>query len=264
MTYNIRAGLGFGSARTESDMGTRLGEIADVIRAADADVVLLQEVDQGVQRTGEIDEPAVLADLLEMNHAFAPAIELQGGRYGVALLTRWEIASQSVHLLFQPNLSETHPDLPDYFSEQRVAQIAQLVSGELTLTVVNTHLGLTKEQRTQQLGEIAEFLAQMDALSPLVLGGDLNCEPDSSELAPIRRLLRDAYQDFRDDRGLLLDMPIADRLTFPADEPVRCIDYLFVQSASLDVVETEVVETAASDHRPVFSRLRFVDAPVSD
>jgi endonuclease/exonuclease/phosphatase family metal-dependent hydrolase len=260
MTYNIRVGLGLKGSWTGHDPTENLAAIADVIRDSGTDIVLLQEVDRGVERTGGIDEAALLAQHLAMDHRHAPALQHQGGEYGVALLTTWEIRDHEIRRLFRPDHTETHPELPDYFSEQRVAQIARLASGEANLTVVNTHLGLTREQRLPQLAEIAQILDQCLADGPVLFGGDLNCEPDAPELLPVRALLRDCYHGFTDQRRLLRDVPIAERLTFPSDAPVRCIDYLFVSDRDVEVLETAVIDTTASDHRPVVTRITLEPA----
>ncbi len=257
MTYKIRVGLGLKGSRSGHDPTENLAAIAEVIRDSGAAIVLLQEVDRGVERTGGIDEAALLAQHLAMDHAFAPAIEHQGGHYGIAILASGEILDQQVHLLFRPDHSETHPELPVYFSEQRVAQVARVRVGESEVTVINTHLGLTQEQRDHQLEQLAHIAREAIDPGPVILGGDLNCEPDALELSPLRALLRDCYHRFEDERGLLRNIPIRDRLTFPADAPNRCIDYLFISGHQLDVIETEVLETTASDHRPVVTRLTF-------
>jgi endonuclease/exonuclease/phosphatase family metal-dependent hydrolase len=153
ITYNIRAG--FGPASHEAaEVPARLQSIAALISSEEADVVLLQEVDCNTTRSGEIDEAATLADLSSMNVFFAPAIPLQGGSFGVALLANWDIESAEGHPLFNPDYSESHPEYPDYFSEQRVALVADLVSGERRLHVITTHLGLTPDQREQQILQI--------------------------------------------------------------------------------------------------------------
>jgi endonuclease/exonuclease/phosphatase family metal-dependent hydrolase len=208
-----------------------------------------------VERTGSIDEAAILAEQLGMHHAFAPAIPLQGGEYGIAILSRMPIASpESVALPFT-DYSRRLPNLPGYFSEPRVAQIVRVASGELELSVINTHLGLTRDQRMDQLEEVADLIHDALVDGRVIFGGDLNAEPDALELVPVRRLLDDCYHGLEGEDGLRHDIPIRDRLTHPSDEPNKCIDYLFISRWAIDVLSTEVLETTASDHRPVVTRL---------
>src|ERR1044071_240107 len=84
MTYNIHVGVGM-------DKKLDLQRIADVIRKHDPDLVGLQEVDRGVQRTQRIDEIVELAKLTRMDYAFAFNLPYQGGQYGVAILSRLPI-----------------------------------------------------------------------------------------------------------------------------------------------------------------------------
>src|SRR5947208_1344134 len=86
MTYNIHVGVGM-------DKKLDLPRIADVIKREHIDLVGLQEVDRGVERTQRIDEIAELAKLTRMDYAFAFNLRYQGGQYGVAILSRFPISS---------------------------------------------------------------------------------------------------------------------------------------------------------------------------
>ena len=68
-----------------------LPRIAKVINDQKPDLVGLQEVDRGVERTQHIDEIAELAKLTKMDYAFAFNLPYQGGQYGVAILSRFRI-----------------------------------------------------------------------------------------------------------------------------------------------------------------------------
>src|SRR5205807_16398 len=59
MTYNIHVGIGM-------DKKTDLKRIADVINNQHPDLVGLQEVDRGVERTQRVDEIAEIAKLTRM------------------------------------------------------------------------------------------------------------------------------------------------------------------------------------------------------
>src|SRR5213082_4003434 len=61
MTYNIHVGVGM-------DKKLDLPRIAAVIKDQRADIVGLQEVDRGVERTGRIDEIGELAKLTHMDY----------------------------------------------------------------------------------------------------------------------------------------------------------------------------------------------------
>src|SRR5947199_10169181 len=84
MTYNIHVGVGM-------DKKLDLQRIASVINAQHPDLVGLQEVDRGVERTQRIDEIAEIAKMTKMDYAFAFNLSYQGGQYGVAILSRLPI-----------------------------------------------------------------------------------------------------------------------------------------------------------------------------
>ena len=85
-TYNIRHGRG-------SDDVLDLDRTARAIAALDADIVALQEVDEKVRRSGNVDQAATLGKVLGMYHAFGSFMDYDGGRYGLAILSRWPIES---------------------------------------------------------------------------------------------------------------------------------------------------------------------------
>ncbi len=253
MTYNIKVGLGESGLPAPKDPRPTLERIAEFIRSENADLVLLQEVDRFMKRSRELDEVAILGELTEMRTAFAPAITDGEAEYGIAVLSRMPLENVRVVKLPRIDYAETHPTVPGWFSEQRMVLVVRVENG---VTAINTHLGLTKEQRLQQTEAIAEIVEEeREAGRAVIVGGDLNAEPDAAELLPLRRLLRDVFHDHRQESGLLSDMPIRTRYTFPAGDPNRCIDYLFVDADTFDVEEAKVPGITLSDHLPVTARL---------
>src|SRR5438128_8533094 len=65
--------------------------LAEALREAGADLVGLQEVDVGCSRSGCADQAAELGAALGMASCFAPALQLEGGSYGNALLATPEL-----------------------------------------------------------------------------------------------------------------------------------------------------------------------------
>ncbi|MFP5299324.1 MAG: endonuclease/exonuclease/phosphatase family protein, partial [Actinomycetota bacterium] len=64
-TFNIHHGVG-------ADGRCDLTRIARVIGALEADVVALQELDVGWERSGRVDQPAALAEMLGFEVSFHP------------------------------------------------------------------------------------------------------------------------------------------------------------------------------------------------
>lgn len=226
LSYNIHHGEG-------TDGKLDLERIAGVIRSAEPDVVALQEVDQKVQRTGGVDQPAELARLTGMQVVFGPNIPLQGGHYGNAVLSRFPLGEQKNHRL--PNLE---------MGEQRgVMQVEiQVPSLEQPLVFLATHLDHRRDdrERRESATMINELSRQLNDRT-LFLAGDLNAMPDSPVLAEFAKVWKRSN-----------DAAVE---TSPAGKPTRQIDYVLNRASDpWRPVETKVLdEPSASDHRPILA-----------
>lgn len=230
LSYNIKSGLAGGI----SGLTRAMAPVA-------ADVVGLQEVDRGTERSGRRDQPRELADGLGLEHAvFGRSVPWPGGgEYGVALLSRHPLENVRTLPLYVP----TDERVDESLREARVLLSATVrPEGAVPFRVFVTHLGLAPEQRTVQAREIAAAARQAAVHGPVVLLGDLNGGPDAAELAPLFDALRDAHAPL--DR--------ADRNTFPADArgPDGIIVDYVLASAGADVRRAEIVRDVrgASDH----------------
>lgn len=82
-TFNI------GAAKVSS-----ISEIAKAIKASKVDIMALQEVDQLTQRSGNIDHLAELKKLTGMYGIYGAAIDYDGGKYGLAFLSKYPITQK--------------------------------------------------------------------------------------------------------------------------------------------------------------------------
>ncbi|MDZ4683613.1 MAG: endonuclease/exonuclease/phosphatase family protein [Planctomycetaceae bacterium] len=232
LSYNIHHGEGV-------DGKLDLERIANVIRSVSPDVVALQEVDRVTERTQRVDQPAELARLTGLTAVFEKNIDLQGGEYGNAVLTKLPIQSHRNHPL--PQLVE---------GEKRGALAVEVTCGGQPLTILGTHFDHRPEPgdriaSAKQLNQWATDHADQAAL----LIGDLNATPDSEPL----RLLKEQWRD-------TAAQPLP---TIPVGKPSRQIDFILVRPADRwRTVEIRVLdETVASDHRPIFAVLELRPAP---
>ncbi len=226
LSYNIHHGEGI-------DGRVDLERIAGAIVSARADLVALQEVDCEVSRSGSIDQPAELARLTGMHVAFGGNIELQGGRYGNAVLSRHPIMEHENHLL---------PRFDD--GEQRGVLVAKTKIpgvGE-TLLFLATHF----DHRSGD-GERVASARAINKLIPgdqiALLAGDLNDDAASATLS----LLETVWS--RTNHDLIA--------TVPVDHPTRQIDFVLYRPGDRwRVVKTRTLEEAvASDHRAILAEL---------
>ncbi len=147
-----------------SDVSQDASVIAKDITDNGLDIVGLQEVDQNTVRTGRKDQIKELADALGWHYGYGKAIDLEGGAYGIALVSKYPIVS-----------FETE-QLPSGSEEQRVVCHAVVRVGARLVNVFNTHLTWTGLQ-SQQFAKIAELL---DGLDNYIITGDFNCSDFSA------------------------------------------------------------------------------------
>ncbi len=221
MTYNVRNAIGM-------DGRCDVARVAALMRQNEADVVAVQEVDSATVRSGKRYVLGELAAEGLYYPVFAPAINYDGGKYGVGLLCR------------EKPVSVKRVPLPGR-EEKRVLLIVEF--GKYVMAC--THLSLTEADRMASLDIIRAEAARCS--KPFVLAGDLNDVPDSG-------IIKQLSRDFRILNNI-------NHNTYPADKPDRCLDYIAVYKPTGDDIVNRggrvVPEEKASDHRPVMAMLAF-------
>ena len=234
LSYNIHHGEGV-------DESLDLERIARVIRSVEPDLVALQEVDKGTERTNRIDQPGELSRLCGMQVVFERNIEFQGGEYGNAVLSKLPIVSHENHLL--PLFDE---------GEQRGVLEVRVDGGEGLGVVrfLSTHLDHRSgdEERLASARLINE-ITDRHAHLPTILAGDLN--------APFDGVVLDCFRE----RWRVSNAEPAP--TVPVGEPRRQIDFvLYRPEHRWESRETRVLDEAiASDHRAILAVLELKLAP---
>jgi endonuclease/exonuclease/phosphatase family metal-dependent hydrolase len=236
VSYNIHRAIGM-------DRRFRPSRVASILRHHDADIVLLQEVDDAAPRSGNLDLARELAEELDYPHyAVGHNVTLRRGRYGNATLSRW------------PILRERNIDLTVGSRKRRGCQHTSLCLERISghpheLEVFNLHLGLSPRERAIQIGRLvhsAEF-AGLDAQRPCLVGGDFN--DWRARLHPIfTEVLDFSCATERRSRGN------GTLRTFPSFSPTGGIDRLYYRGA-LRLIRARVcrlgLSRVASDHLPV-------------
>lgn len=237
LVYNIHAGK-------DAKGVDNLARVAQIVRDTKADVVLLQEVDKGTTRSGNVDQVAELTRLTGYHGVFGKTLDYQGGDYGIAILSRWAITKDTlIHLPVEP------PQFRSNVSYEPRGALRVVIASPLgLLRVVNTHMDASRED-TYRLQEAKTLLAiggaLRDSTGTTLIGGDLNSEPGSAVIALFAPASwRDVFRECGKRSGL----------SYPADVPVKRIDYLMMTGATRCTF-AEVLNTDASDHRPVLFRI---------
>ena len=229
--------------RSAGEVEEKLTLVAAVLARLDADVVLLQEV-----------ENLQLAEALAARAGYAEARLVEGfdpRGIDVAVLSRLAVEGYVSHL------GEVGPDGRPLWSRDCVEAH---VGGEGALVFVGTHLvslvtdpsGVRRLAQAARMREIADGLVHGVPGALVIAGGDLNDEPASPALAPL--LADGTWVDPLAEAGL------GETWTWTGAGRGARLDYLLVpSSASWRVVGASVEDgpdvLEASDHRPVVLEL---------
>lgn len=238
MTYNVHSCIGIDGEISPL-------RIAEVIDQCNPDIVALQELDAGLERTERIDQAHLIAMTLEMSFHFHASIQVKEGGYGNAVLSRSPVR------LIKAGALPTEPVNPQY--ERRGAVWTEVEVGDRKIQVLATHFGLNRRERTLQARAITgpEWLGHPECRPPAILCGDFNMLPGSTPYRAITRHLNDSQ------RGAKGKRPLG---TFPVQLPFMRIDHLFV-TPDLKVKGVHIPRTAvtkrASDHLPLIVTLEF-------
>lgn len=238
LVFNIHAG------KDAAGKGN-IADLAALVRTTRADVVLLQEVDRGTNRSGKVDQVQALIDATRLSGVFGRSLDYDGGQYGIAALARHGfVFNETIDLPVAPVQTRAGGS-----HEPRAALVTSAVTRHGRLQAVTTHLDPSTED-TYRLQEAQLVLNIVRARSsdetPVLVGGDFNAEPESAVIRKLRDGgLRDAWTECGHGDGL----------TYPADQPRKRIDYVFL-TGTLHCSAAEVIDTRISDHRPVLVTLR--------
>lgn len=215
MSYNIRNGIGM-------DEKVDYNRVADVIKRCDADFVALQEIDSVTGRSKGVDVVKKIAELTNMNSSYSKAIDYDGGAYGVGMLSK------------EKPINISRLPLPGS-EESRTILIAEFED----LIFSATHLSLTPQDQLRSL-KILDSIAK-NVEKPIILAGDFNFKPKSEQF---KMLIKNFV--------VLSDVA---KMTFPADKPKVCIDYIVLGkngSYNVKVENSDVIDAPLeSDHRPI-------------
>lgn len=287
LTWNISYAYGVGSDGTAYQAGQRerlkqnLEHMAQTIRASNADVVFLQEVDFDSSRSFDHNQLLELAGMTGLRHwarastwranyvpfPFWPPSEHFGAvDSGGGVLSRWPIKSCEVDLLVKPL---ERPWWYNLFYLHRYFQTVEIKVGERTLKVLNLHF--ESWDKGAKLAQARALVEKVKAERPDFIAGDFNMIPDGAikrsgfinpkdsyenDLAmrtvrqiPYRELVEDATYNLKEDAWF----------TFPSDRPDRRLDYIFFRPDWV-LMRKEVVtglHSEASDHLPLKAIFKF-------
>ncbi|MDR1499548.1 MAG: endonuclease/exonuclease/phosphatase family protein [Tannerellaceae bacterium] len=215
MSYNVHNFVGMDNVRDYQ-------RIADIINDVAPDAVAIQEADSVTLRSAGVYTLQELADRTGMYPVYAPAIDFQGGKYGVGILSK------------EKPLRVRSTPLPGS-EERRVLLVAEFEE----YVFACTHFSLTEKDRVTSVALLHE--AVRGTVKPLFLAGDMNSTPGS----PTQIALSEWFDTLSDPAVK----------TIPVERPEECIDFIYgyKNNHAFTVLQRKVIdERTASDHLPLF------------
>jgi endonuclease/exonuclease/phosphatase family metal-dependent hydrolase len=239
LTYNIHHSEG-------SDGAFDLARIADVITAANPDIVALQELDQGNARSGvnvfQLDQ---LAQLTGMQGFFGKTIDYQGGAYGNGILMRSNLHATGV-------VNRAIPS-PVGGEGRGILEVGVSLDGDDGTPEFNfyaTHFTNGSTAAAMRL-EQATFVNSLVSSStiPAIIGGDFNAAYTSTSY----QRLSEQWQD-----------PTAANPIYPRNSQIDFVFHRRPGAWTVDEPGVFIVNAAtrvASDHFPYAVTLELATIP---
>ncbi|MBR2867738.1 MAG: endonuclease/exonuclease/phosphatase family protein [Clostridia bacterium] len=234
MTFNIQHCLDYQHKKID------IGLFVDSIKECNPDICGLNEVRGDGPIDGYTDQTNALGDGLGYNRYFAEAIKVGGtSPYGNAFVTKYAVKSAETVAVPDPIFKF---DIGKYESRCILKAVVDADGKELLVLVC--HMGLALGERKNAVREICRIIDSTDM--PLVLMGDFNATPESTELNPLFERLEDTDSV----------ATVGGKNTFPSYKPNIKIDYIFFRGLTCKNVIT--VEKVISDHFPIIAEFDFV------
>jgi len=237
LTYNIHRAIGL-------DRRFKPERIEEIIHDHDPDIVLLQEVDEGVPRSREQAMAREIATNLNYPYyAMGHNVSLRKGYYGNATLSRY------------PIVRERNINLTIDNKKRRGCQHTTINVGDASerhLEVFNLHLGLAALERQKQASLLmrSKEFTDLEPGTPCIIGGDFN-----DWLSRLRALFIEAMglqcaTDHEKQKGY------TSMKTYPSFSPRGGLDRIYYRG-SLELVSVNKcrhqLAKVASDHLPVIA-----------
>jgi len=230
MTFNIQHCESFVSGEIDYNI------MATAIKECGAEIIGLNEVrDEGEAADYEA-QCKILSEKTGYYYYFAKAIDDNGNNpYGNAILSKYPILSAETIMIPDP----CDKVYGNRYETRCILKANIDVCGGINVFV--THFGLYPDEAVNAVKAIIGCIID----EKTVLMGDFNVEPDNNILTPIKEAMQDTAVALKHNM-----------LSWPADTPTKKIDYIFV-SRDISVLEADIPEIIASDHRPCTAVLQI-------
>ena len=230
LQWNIHAGVNI-----HGDFN--LKRQAEVMKSANPDIIVLNEVDKNCPRSNYLDMPKLLGKSMGMHAEFAAGrVFPPEGLCGNAVLSRYPMELLGAWLI---------PNAPHGPSGTMMLVV---IKAPNPFYIAAVHLPASREneaERVKILQKMVKILRDLAVDYPAVIVGDLNCEGDSDCIRALAKMDWEA--------GKILP-------TMPVRSPKRPRDYIVnkVNDKRIELVGRHTIdEKTASDHLPVLNTIKI-------
>lgn len=228
LSYNIH----HGNPPTQPKGFIDLDTIVATIKASNAELIAIQELDSMTIRSNRVFQLKVLADRLGMHYHFERTIPHEGGAYGIGILSKYPLEEVKAYQL---------PTKDGITTEPRKLLVAKVTINKQPVYFGCTHIDFkSKDVKMLQAQELLKVLSTLKTQHVLI-GGDFNATPDEESIQYITEHYTSAGN--------------ANALTIPVVNPKKKIDYIFYQNGRFSVKQDSVLtaHSYGSDHLPVLA-----------
>lgn len=236
---------------TREERVGRLMEMARIIREADADIVVLNEVDFRAQWSHNLDQGEILARgagypfrVEQRNYDFQ--LPFLGFAFGNTLLSRLPLL-EAEWVEIPP-----HSTLEALVLGAKSSSVVRVETALGRLTIVPIHLEYRDRATRMAAAPVFDSLRAL-ASDPVILAGDFNSAPSgwpgTADHTLLDSLLALGWASPRAEGD-----PLPGQFTFPTPGLLDARDWILVE-APMDVVDVRVLHEAGalSDHAPVLA-----------
>ena len=192
-----------------------LNKIIKYLKELDADIICLQEI--------LYNQFAILKQSLKLDGVFAANVNKPTLMYGIATLSKNEILDKK-HIFLKSK------------GEQRGFLHTNIFSKIYSVDVINTHLGLDKDERKEQLNQIVDYTNRLRKAK--VICGDFN--------------EKNIFISIFNDSAIYTNNQSIE--TF--EKSNARIDYILVDK-SLGIYKYKVDKINLSDHYPIIAEIKL-------
>lgn len=290
VTYNIHYSSGVSYLRKglfiQEDGKAHLNKIAKTLKLIDADIVILQEVDFRSKRSDYVNQAEYLSQISGYAYvAIAPQIQRRlfpepkvfpvPLSHGLAILSRFPIETHESRLFELPS------EIPFYVRWVLARHGMQKVTvrvGRQIIALINLHLEpWSQKLREAEVKQAIKWIKEIP--NPIIIGGDFNTLPPEAtnkiyfHLEDTPWFIDKSNWDLEYEKTILMmrDQGFTEAIpsyeylkneasafTYPSDNPIERLDYLFAGNVAKVVAGYVFFEAGiASDHLPLVGEIEY-------